>query len=107
MQLHDETITYNYHGLLVPAAEKWVPAAERRGPRIYFEGNNVDNDALEELLHLLRTTSVETGMRDQDWGVVVISKSGGTLETAAAYRVFRREAVDHYGRQSPRLRELI
>ncbi|MFW5693324.1 MAG: glucose-6-phosphate isomerase [Thermoguttaceae bacterium] len=49
-------------------------------PRIYFEGNNVDNDAMAGLLDLL-------GEAD-DWGIIVISKSGGTLETAVAFRVF-------------------
>jgi glucose-6-phosphate isomerase len=55
---------------------------QRRGgrPRIYFEGNNVDNDAVQGLLDL-----VEGG---DDWGIIVISKSGGTLETAAAFRIF-------------------
>ncbi len=37
----------------------------------------------------------------------MISKSGGTLETAAAFRAFRREAAEYYGLHSPRLRELI
>lgn len=62
-----------------------VPA-EARGnrPRIYFEGNNVDNDAANGLIELLKS-------RDEPWGVVVISKSGGTLETAAATRIFLRE----------------
>ena len=56
--------------------------AERGGrPRMYFEGNNVDNDWSQGLLQLLRT--------DPDpWGIVVISKSGGTLETAVAFRQF-------------------
>jgi glucose-6-phosphate isomerase len=54
---------------------------KRRGgrPRIYFEGNNVDNDALQGLLDLLEGAD--------DWGIVVISKSGGTLETAVAFRL--------------------
>ena len=58
-------------------------------PRIYFEGNNVDNDASQGLLHLLgadrdrRVCGVE-----EAWGIVVISKSGGTLETATAFRQF-------------------
>ncbi len=62
-----------------------VPA-EKRGnrPRVYFEGNNVDNDAATGLIELLAS-------RDEPWGVVVISKSGGTLETAAATRIFLRE----------------
>ncbi|MGW8257927.1 MAG: glucose-6-phosphate isomerase [Thermoguttaceae bacterium] len=49
-------------------------------PRIYFEGNNLDNDAVQSLLDLLEG--------DDDWGILVISKSGGTLETAVALRVF-------------------
>lgn len=55
---------------------------KRRGgrPRIYFEGNNFDNDAVQGLLDLVEG--------DDDWGIVVVSKSGGTLETAAAFRVF-------------------
>jgi glucose-6-phosphate isomerase len=55
---------------------------KRRGgrPRIYFEGNNVDNDSVQGLLDLVEG--------DDDWGIVVISKSGGTLETAVAFRVF-------------------
>ena len=64
-------------------------------PRIYFEGNNVDNDALQDLLDLLQITCVDPELREERWGVVVISKSGGTLETAAAYRVFRREAAEY------------
>ncbi len=50
-------------------------------PRIYFEGNNVDNWAVRQLLDLL-------GQGDaKPWGIIVISKSGKTLETAAALRV--------------------
>jgi len=55
---------------------------QRRGgrPRMYFEGNNVDNDAVQGLLDLMEGSN--------DWGIIVISKSGGTLETAVAFRVF-------------------
>lgn len=58
-----------------------VPAAARNNrPRISFEGNNVDNDALQGLMDLL---DGEKGR----WAIAVISKSGGTLETAAAFRI--------------------
>jgi glucose-6-phosphate isomerase len=59
--------------------------AERGGhPRIYFEGNNVDNDAMQGMFDLLsQARGADTADR---WGVVVISKSGGTLETAVAFR---------------------
>lgn len=85
-----------------------LPAKDRPGvPRIYFEGNNVDNDALHELLDMLQLTCVEPEVRDERWGAVVISKSGGTLETAAAYRAIRREMAEYYGNHSPRLRQLL
>jgi glucose-6-phosphate isomerase len=55
---------------------------QRRGgrPRIYFEGKNADNDALQGLLDLVEGSNA--------WGIIVISKSGGTLETAVAFRIF-------------------
>ena len=85
-----------------------LPAETRLGvPRIYFEGNNLDNDALQELLDLLQTTCVDPELREERWGVAVISKSGATLETAVAYRVFRREAAEFYGAHSERLRQLV
>jgi glucose-6-phosphate isomerase len=68
-----------------------VPADARGNrPRIYFEGNNVDNDAATGLIELLKS-------RNEPWGVVVISKSGGTLETAAATRIFLRELAASAG----------
>jgi glucose-6-phosphate isomerase len=61
--------------------------AERGGrPRIYFEGNNVDNDASRALLDLLK--SGDASDISGRWGVVPVSKSGGTLETAVATRQF-------------------
>ncbi|MEX0936739.1 MAG: glucose-6-phosphate isomerase [Pirellulales bacterium] len=61
--------------------------ADRGGqPRMYFEGNNVDNDATAGLMDLL-PSSPQPRPEDR-WGLVVISKSGGTLETAVAFRQF-------------------
>lgn len=95
-----EALGHTYHNEL--------PTKDRPGkPRIYFEGNCLDNDALHDLLDLLQVTCVDPELREERWGVIVISKSGGTLETAAAYRVFRREAAEYYGRNSERLRKLI
>lgn len=82
-----------------------LPRADRGGrPRMYFEGNNVDNDSLAGLLDLL---SVKTGASsvDNDWAVVVISKSGGTLETAVSFRLFL-EAMRDQG-LGDRLSELV
>ena len=54
-------------------------------PELYFEGNNVDNDASQGLLDLLGRGQCGSEL-GQQWGIIVISKSGGTLETAAAFR---------------------
>lgn len=61
-----------------------LPSSARRGPRMYFEGNNVDNDAARGLLELLSAADKNA----EPWALVVISKSGGTLETAVAFRLF-------------------
>ena len=62
--------------------------ADRGGrPRMYFEGNNVDNDATTGLLKLVGTGKLASNIDDR-WALVVISKSGGTLETAVAFRQF-------------------
>lgn len=85
-----------------------LPPKDRPGiPRIYFEGNNVDNDALADLLQMLQVTCVDPDLREERWGAVVISKSGGTLETAAAFRVIRRELAEFYGSHSPRAKNLV
>lgn len=76
-------------------------------PRIYFEGDAFDNDALQDLLELLENTCVDPEIREERWGVVVVSKSGSTLETMAAYRVFRAEAARFFGSHDPRLKTLI
>jgi glucose-6-phosphate isomerase len=74
-----------------------VAAAMRRGrPRMYFDGNNADNDALLDLVRLLES-------RGDRWGLVVISKSGGTLETAAALRILLRELRGSLGTQSDKI----
>ncbi len=95
-----DALCHTYHNEL--------PSKMRMGkPRMYFEGNNFDNDALQDLLELLENTCVEPELADERWGVIVISKSGGTLETAAAYRALRAEAAKFYGPKSPMLKQLI
>ncbi|MEM8946510.1 MAG: glucose-6-phosphate isomerase [Planctomycetota bacterium] len=66
---------------------------EARGgrPRISYEGNNVDNDAMQGLFDLL------DGETASGWAINVISKSGGTLETAAAFRILARKLSAAYG----------
>jgi len=72
-----------------------LPANQRPGPRLYFEGNNVDSDAIDSLRSLLSAGSKENPA--DRWAIVVISKSGGTLETAAAFRLFLESIESFYG----------
>jgi glucose-6-phosphate isomerase len=95
-----DALRSTYHNELPPEARMGIP-------RIYFEGNNVDNDSFQDLLDLLQTTCVDPELRDERWGVIAISKSGETLETAAALRVLRREAAEYYGSNTERLRRWI
>jgi len=76
------------------------PTMRRGRPRLYFEGNNVDNDAQLDLVRLLES-------RGDRWGIVVISKSGGTLETAAAFRILLRELRATLGSKSDQLAKFV
>lgn len=73
-----------------------LPREARGGrPRIYFEGNNLDADAMRHLLDLLPT---KPGDAARDFTMNVISKSGGTIETAIAFRIFRQKMEAVYGK---------
>jgi glucose-6-phosphate isomerase len=58
-------------------------------------------------MELLDNTCVDPDLPQERWGVVVVSKSGQTLETAAAYRVLRAEAAKFYGAKSEFTKKLI
>ena len=74
-----------------------LPAGERGGrPKLFFAGFNVDNDSTRGLLHMLRTTNKPNDPLSR-WAIVVVSKSGGTLETAVALRQFIKAWVDSFG----------
>jgi glucose-6-phosphate isomerase len=79
---------------------EFAPAMRRGRPRMYFEGNNVDRDALLDMVRLLES-------RGDRWAIVVISKSGGTLETAAAFRILLRELRGTLGRGGNNIGDLV
>lgn len=75
--------------------------AERGGrPRVYFEGNNVDNDWSAGLLNLLHSQQDE-----RPWAIVVVSKSGATLETAVNFRCFLSQLRSEVGDEA--LKQLV
>ncbi len=68
---------------------------KKNTPDIYFAGNSISSDALQELLALCEGRRVS---------VNVISKSGTTTEPAIAFRLFRRYLEQRYGVEEARKR---
>ncbi len=79
---------------LCPAYFNEFKSGRKKSPRIYFEGNNLDPDTLSVLLKNLNPKKTF---------VVVISKSGETTETKAAFMAveawLKRAIGKNYGRQ--------
>lgn len=95
-----EALGHAYHNEL--------PAKVRMGvPRIYFQGHNIDTDSLQELLELIENTCVDSEIRDERWGAIVIGHGAYPLETAAVYRILAKEAMQFYGPRSPLLHQAI
>ncbi len=73
-------------------------------PRIYFEGWNVDSDQQQILLNLLDQRAEDSpGSVDGRTALIVISKSGGTLEAAVAFRTFRELVESRFGAEAKNL----
>lgn len=75
-------------------------------PRMYFEGTNVDNDASQGLIKLLGGGRPGTRLEER-WAIVVISKSGATLETAVALRQFLDLLRNSLGGDEQQLADLV
>ena len=67
------------------------------GPEIYFAGNGLSTDGLMEIIDRVK---------DMDFSVNVISKSGTTTEPAVAFRIFKALLEEKYGKQGARERNL-
>ena len=64
-----------------------------KNPRILFAGHNISEDYLFDLTHYLK------GKR---FGVINISKSGTTTETALAFRLLKKQCEDERGKEIAR-----
>jgi glucose-6-phosphate isomerase len=85
-----------------------LPAKDRLGvPRLYFAGDDADTDTTQDLLDLFERTCVDPDLQEERWGLIAINKSGESLETGAAYRLFRTEAARFYGSNNGKLRQFI
>ena len=63
---------------------------ERKAPQIFFCGNSISTKYIADLKDLLK---------DKDFSVNIISKSGTTTEPAIAFRVFKQMLVEKYGKE--------
>ncbi|MGL5000197.1 MAG: glucose-6-phosphate isomerase [Cetobacterium sp.] len=68
---------------------------KRKGPEIYFAGQNISGKYIKDLLEIIG---------DRDYSVNVISKSGTTTEPAIAFRVFKKHLEEKYGLEEARRR---
>ena len=71
----------------------WI---ERKNPLIVYAGHNISEDYLAELQDLLKT---------KRFGIICISKSGTTTETALAFRLLKTQLEEQQGKAAAK--ELI
>lgn len=64
-------------------------------PKIFFVGNNMSESYISEILEMCRS---------KDISVNVISKSGGTIEPAVSFRIFKSFLEKKYGKDGARKR---
>ena len=62
---------------------------DKKNPTILFAGNNIGEDYLFELTSFLK---------DKKFGVINISKSGTTTDTALAFRLLKKQCEDQRGK---------
>ncbi len=72
-----------------------MPKDKRKGPEIYFAGQNISGRYLKHLLEMLE---------GKDLCVNVISKSGTTTEPAIAFRFFKELLEEKYGKDGAKER---
>lgn len=67
-----------------------VDKSIRKTPEIYFAGNSISSTYIKHLMDVIR---------DRDFSINMISKSGTTTEPAIAFRVFKEMMEKKYGKE--------
>ena len=70
----------------------WL-VGDKKNPTILFAGNNIGEDYLSELTEYLA---------DKKFGVINISKSGTTTETAHTFRLLKKQCEEQMGKEEAR-----
>lgn len=60
----------------------------RQAPKVFYAGNNISSTYLADLIEVVK---------DKDFSINVISKSGTTTEPAIAFRLFKELLTEKYG----------
>jgi glucose-6-phosphate isomerase len=68
---------------------------DKQNPQVVYAGNNIGEDYLADLLELLKT---------KQFGIINISKSGTTTETALAFRLLKTQLEEQVGKEEARHR---
>jgi len=71
----------------------WLQEKKAGQPTIIFAGHNIGEDYLYELTEFLK---------DKKFGVINISKSGTTTETALAFRLLKKQCEEQRGKEMAR-----
>lgn len=71
----------------------WLQEKKAGQPTIIFAGHNIGEDYLYELTSFLK---------DKKFGVINISKSGTTTETALAFRLLKKQCEEQRGKEMAR-----
>jgi len=70
-------------------------SADRKTPMIIFAGNSISSSYLADVISLIK---------DKDFSVNIISKSGTTTEPALAFRILRSMLIEKYGEDEAKKR---
>ena len=71
----------------------WLQEKKEGNPVVIYAGHNIGEDYLAELTEFLK---------DKKFGIINISKSGTTTETALAFRLLKKQCEDQRGKEMAR-----
>ena len=72
-----------------------LSSEERKAPQVIFVGHHLSSTYMSELTDILK---------DKDFSINVISKSGTTTEPAIAFRIFKKLLEEKYGQEEAKKR---
>ena len=73
----------------------WLHTSDRKNPVLLYAGHNIGEDYLYELCEVLK---------NKQFGIINISKSGTTTEPALAFRMLKKQLEDQVGKEEAKHR---